>query len=38
MVMSLILMSLQSGVSGLERSQHYWSGLFVSILISSSPS
>ncbi len=35
--MSLIVMSLQSGVIGLQRSHHYWSRLFVSILIYFSP-
>lgn len=35
--MSLIVMSLQSGVIGLRQSQHHWSRLFVSILISFSP-
>lgn len=35
--MSLIVMSLRSGVIGLRRSQHHWSRLFVSILISFSP-
>ncbi len=35
--MSFIVMSLQSGVIGLQRSHHYWSRLFVSILIYFSP-